>query len=263
MKSAVSVVGLVLVAVVSGAVAQEPLSSLRDRASFHPADKEISGPTLPSADNANGAGGLPVNSYTAAPPPPAPASPTVATPIPVVERPAYLTRLDREYEVGEDATTGGGAETGEPGLSGMLLRAAMWLCMICAAILVVAYLLRKVGRRTPLLAGQQYGEVLGRLYLTPRVCLHYVRSGDRVLLIGVAQNTAQLITEFDAETFLAGSGSGEASGAPSRRFLERLRANLAHETGETSDADDEIAALRGDIQRLRQHLQERARDARE
>jgi len=144
-----------------------------------------------------------------------------------------------------------------------VLQALMWLCLICAGILAGVYLLRKAGRRTPLLAGQQYGEVLGRLYLTPRVCLHYVRSGDRVLLIAVAQNTAQLITEFDAETFLAGSGPDGGLPAPSKRFLERLRANLASETESASGPDDEIAALRGDIQRLRQHLQERARDARD
>ncbi|HNT88740.1 MAG TPA: flagellar biosynthetic protein FliO, partial [Candidatus Hydrogenedentes bacterium] len=214
------------------ATAQTTPDAIRDRAAFGAANKEPLDLPTPEAAEGETTSAIPANTYAAAPPPPPPTTPP--PPPSPTPPPDYMTALQREYDGPAAAAPGEAPPRETPGFPRMLLTAIMWLCLVCAAIILVAYLLRKLGRRTPLLAGQQYGEVLGRLYLTPRVGLHYVRSGDRVLIIAVTRDTARLITEFDAEAFLREPGESAPRGASSGRFLERLRANLAQETAETS-----------------------------
>lgn len=206
----------------------------------------------------------PVNTYAreeaAAPavPAPEPSQPEVAS-----EAPSPLAALQREYETADTPGDSAAAPARDnASLGRLVLQAVMALGVVCASILILAYLVRKFGRRTPLLAGQEFGRVLGRVYLGPRISLHYVRSADRVLLLGVTQNSVSLLTEFDAETFLAPE-AGEATPREGG-FLARLHESVSREPEAPPAArgDDDIAALRGDIQRLREHLQERARETR-
>lgn len=195
------------------------------------------------------------NSYTKVMPAPSP------PPAPV---PPHLQALQRQYDVAGGAAGAEPAPAFEgPALGSLALRTVMWLGVICAAIILLSLLLRRAGRKTPLLAGQQFGSVLGRLYLTPRAALHFVRSGDRVIVIGVTPNAIALITEFDADAFLAPSDNTGAEGSPRHNFLSKLQSNLVSMERNEASEDDDIAALRGDIERLREHLQERAREKRD
>lgn len=185
---------------------------------------------------------------------------TLPPPEPV---PAHLQALQRQYDAPSEPAAPGAPAFEGPALGSLALRTAMWLAVICAAIILLSLILRKAGRKTPLLAGQQFGSVLGRLYLTPKAALHFVRSGDRVLVIGVTPNAVSLITEFDADTFLTPAGKRDTDRAAPHSFLSKFQANLVRMERDEAPEDDDIAALRGDIERLREHLQERAREGRD
>jgi flagellar biogenesis protein FliO len=145
-----------------------------------------------------------------------------------------------------------------------VIRGLFGLCVACAGVLLLGYLARKYGRKNPLLAGRHLGTVLGRVHLSPRASLHYVHSGNRVLVIGLTQNTIAPITEFDAADFDTQSEPGEKQGdanqAPDAVSFLQLLKNETEENSEATStlaADEELAALRGDLQRLRQYLQEK------
>ncbi|HPO14023.1 MAG TPA: flagellar biosynthetic protein FliO [Candidatus Hydrogenedentes bacterium] len=155
----------------------------------------------------------------------------------------------------------------EQGWNTYIPRTIMGLCIVCGIIILGGVLMKKYGRHTPLLAGQRLGVVLGKVYLTPKVSLHYVKSGGRVLVIGLTQNQVSLITEFEAGAFESALESEEV--APEKgakhpgNFMEQLRTQVKKETGVTGRADEDLAELRGDIQRLQRYLQESARESNE
>jgi flagellar biogenesis protein FliO len=151
------------------------------------------------------------------------------------------------------------ASAGE-GLRGTAMRAAMYLCVLCGLIILSGFLLKKYGKNTPLLAGMQLGTVLGKVHLGPRTALHYVKTGGRVLVIGVTQTSIALLTDFDAETFeTAAPPEKTRKGKPFADLLEQLRPE-AEQAAPAEPMDDELASLRGDVQRLRQYLRDSARE---
>jgi flagellar biogenesis protein FliO len=133
-------------------------------------------------------------------------------------------------------------------------------------ILLATYFLKRFGRRSPLLAGSTLAEVLGKVYLAPRVCLHFVRTGGRVLVIGVTQQAIAVVAEFDAEAFERATETNSEKPAleGAESFLAQLRATMQATTQAEPAAgeDAEIAALRKDVQRLQQYLEEGAPAAR-
>lgn len=143
-----------------------------------------------------------------------------------------------------------------------LLRAFGWLCVIIAAILLLFYAIRRWGAKTPLLAGQRLAEVIGRVHLSPKASVHFVRTAGRVLVLGVTQQEVSLLTELDAATFDA--HTADAVAAPrTRSFLEELQrdnarfdAPVAMPQKEKRIPDEEIDSLRQDLQRLQRYLAE-------
>ncbi|MDK1021745.1 MAG: hypothetical protein QGD90_08945, partial [Candidatus Hydrogenedentes bacterium] len=90
--------------------------------------------------------------------------------------------------------------------------------------------------------------------------------------VGVNGNAVSLVADFDASAFdNYGADHEEASEAAAPfnpdSFLSQLQASSQAmgprmETEETHvDDDDEIAALRGDIQRLQRYLREESRES--
>lgn len=154
------------------------------------------------------------------------------------------------------------------GLWHFLPRMLIGLCVVCGLILLTGYIVRRAGRHSPLLAGPRLGAVLGRVYLAPKVTLHYLKTGGRVLIVAVTPGAVSLVADFDAEQFEAASakeadaGPEEARGQ-STSFLEQLQASAGGKAAPSAEGDDELAALRGDIQRLQRFLQEGSRDSRE
>ena len=168
-----------------------------------------------------------------------------------------------------------------------ILKTFGWLCVIIAAILVLFYLTKRWGKNTPLLAGMGLGTVLGRVALSPRVFLYFVRAAGRVLVIGVTPNSISLISEFDAASFEEETKTKPepAEGAPKTKtetnapakeqtarsagFLSHLKASTRDLLNETTpkkeqaplrESDADIESLRKDILRLQEYLKDNLRE---
>lgn len=145
------------------------------------------------------------------------------------------------------------------------LRAFGALAVIVAVIILGGAIARKYLPKTPVLAGLRLGQVLGRVHLTPKASLYYVKTGGRVLVVGVTPAGIHLLTEFEGEAFDASlQAAPEPEPADPREgispnFLEYL--NAAQRPARPG-ADEDIANLRGEIQRLSEFLREASRDPR-
>lgn len=138
------------------------------------------------------------------------------------------------------------------------LRWIMSICLVVAGILVLGIGAKRLGSNTPLLAGSQFGKVLGRLYLERGVSLHFVRTGGRVLVVGVTSGAVSIVGEFDADTF---SGTDEESAdedGQNEDFMKQLEisAGKMSSRAEVYEVDDELASLRRDVERLQGYLRD-------
>jgi flagellar biogenesis protein FliO len=143
------------------------------------------------------------------------------------------------------------------------IRAFSALLVVLALILLLTYWVRRRGRRLPLFSGASLAGVMGRVYLEPRVCLHFVQTGGKVLVIGVTPSSISLLSAFDAESFASAlkkapeTASAEASG-----FVAHLEASMREakkRPAEPLAEDEEVAALRKDIERLQRYLDDGTR----
>jgi flagellar biogenesis protein FliO len=176
-----------------------------------------------------------------------------------------LADMDREGpqpggESGTDAGIGSGLID-----SRVVLQAIMALAIVLTLLLVLFALLRKFGNRIPALAGNELGQVLGRLYLERGSALYFVRVGPHVLVVGVTASAISHVAVLPAEDLVGGisapDSETEAGPFDPDRFLQHLRATSAAGTGSSGSAvsDSDVTRLRSDIQRLQQFLQEEAR----
>ncbi|MFM1919235.1 MAG: Flagellar biosynthesis protein FliO [Candidatus Hydrogenedentota bacterium] len=181
-----------------------------------------------------------------------------------IDMTAFQEAYDREVARTQAEETGApmpqDAPVRDTGIGTMALRSAAALLGICGAIILLGWAARRFGGKTPMLAGAGIAQVLGRTYLEPKVALHFVKTGGRVLVVGVTPQTIALISEFDAADFEASPAIAElpkpATGAAD--FLSRLKEQQAA-SATPPVADEDLEALRGDIQRLKQFLQESRR----
>jgi len=171
-----------------------------------------------------------------------------------------------------DEAPGPGGTAGEGASGGFddsflrdFLTAMGWLCALCACIILGGAMLRKYARRTPLLAGQRLGTVMGKVHLSPRHALHFVRTGSRILVLGVTQGTITLLTEFDAAAFEASLEEVEVKeeAVSPGGFLAQLRASAGGLQQSAPTPDEDLASLRSDIQRLHTFLQEGSRESKD
>ncbi len=158
--------------------------------------------------------------------------------------------------------------SGESAVSGpmrSLVQGIVALLLVLAVILGLYYALKRWGKGMPLLAGANLGKVLGRIYLDRGTSLHFVRVADRVLVVGVNNTTISTVAEFNAAAFEREAAS---EGAPAAAFnpdsflaeLQEHSRELKQAAGLPHAEEDEIAALRGDIQRLQRYLREENRE---
>lgn len=212
--------------------------------------------------------------------PPAPAEETPPAEPPEAEPPAaeepvpeWFKEAQESIGAAMDEGAGAAAETGAAAtgeetagprsLGENVVQSFVALLVVLALILICVYLLKRFGKRTPLLAGSSLGMVLGRIYLTPKASLHFIKVRNTVLVVGVTPAGMSSIARLDASLFEETSGKVAASAAPGEAgsFLAHLKSS--RQTGTPKDAeseDDEIAALRGDLARLQQYLQETSRE---
>ncbi|HUW61485.1 MAG TPA: flagellar biosynthetic protein FliO [Candidatus Bathyarchaeia archaeon] len=150
------------------------------------------------------------------------------------------------------------------------MRALFGLLAALALLFVLGYLAKRFGKNSPLFAGGDLAKLMGKVYLSPRASLHFVRTSGRILVLGVTPNAISTVAEFDADSFEPISAEAPASkpaaGSHSETepFLAQFKASLesiARATpSENPEHDDaEIAALREDVQRLQRYLQESVR----
>jgi len=177
------------------------------------------------------------------------------------------------------AGTGGGApepagRADTPGFVRNALRALGSLLLVLALIVGLTYLLKRYGRKSALFSGAALGKVLGKIHLAPRVSIHFVETGGKVLVLGVNSSTVSTLATFEALEFNAvleaaareAEPKGEAVPRRDENFLAELRSVMQdmegkpnpRQTGGFSASGDarELAALRGEVQRLQRRLQD-------
>lgn len=194
---------------------------------------------------------------------------------------AAKTELDKEIDKrqggGEAATPAGeGSQTGNAGSvrkgSGWspwksLAQVVAAFAVVLAMMILLNYLLGRFGKKVPILAGANLGAVIGRLYLSPKACLYFVRVKGKVLIVGVTPTSVSAVAELEASEFETApvSAALEAKGTPKAgpsspaadKFLAQLKTFMGTNPQKSgSREDDEIATLRGDIARLRRELKE-------
>ncbi len=143
-----------------------------------------------------------------------------------------------------------------------MLQAFSALAIVLALILFIFWGTRKLARKNALLGGHGVGEVIGRIYLSPRASVHFVRTGGRVLAIGVTPSQISLVAEFDSSDFPIRE-SGEALGLLKRKathFFQELReAGGVSEDDELVGAPDDLSTLKQDIARLQERIDDTTR----
>ncbi len=151
----------------------------------------------------------------------------------------------------------------EPELLDLAMRAIFGLGISVALILLSYAVVKKFGKHTPLLAGMHMAKVVGKLHLAPGVALHFVKAADKMLLIGVTKNNVSLVTSFDSDHFeeiITDKDKGKPAKESPNDFDDLLRAKKElYDAKEGDPADVEasqLAALRNDIERLQEYLQE-------
>ncbi len=149
-------------------------------------------------------------------------------------------------------------------------KGASAFCIVIALILLTYYVIGRYGRKTPLFAGANLGTLMGRLFLSPKACLYFIRVKDKVLIVGVTPTSISSVAEMDALAFdsdpaaaaVAQSAPNSVASPAGDKFLSQLKTFMrTNPPGpRTGREDDEIATLRGDIARLRRELQEGTRE---
>lgn len=138
------------------------------------------------------------------------------------------------------------------------------LCATLVLILLLFAALKRWGKRTPLLAGQQLARVLGRVGLSPQASLHFVQTNGEVLVIGVTQQNVSLLRTFDASDFERAVEVAPAektpapAGEPATSFLAQLKESRAA-MGAEATVDEDLDQLKGELQRLKQYFQDSTR----
>jgi flagellar biosynthetic protein FliO len=169
----------------------------------------------------------------------------------------------------DTGTATGGAEqqppagtdaTQAPSTGTSLMKSVAALCFVLALILAIYYVLNRYGKKSPLFAGTSLGTILGRVYLSPKAELHFVRVKDRVLVVGVTANEISRVAEFDAAMF----EESQPAEVPAHvdlpppqisTFAKELRAISAPEPTQLA-VSDEIASLRAELDKARQYFRE-------
>lgn len=212
---------------------------------------------------------------TALPEPEAPATTQAAESDPWMEQ---LRQLQAEEEAGAAAgndgeTAGadnenlGGQEDGERfELAPALLQGLAALFGTLALFLLLLAALKRWGRRSPLLAGNSLGEIIGRIALSPHASIHFIRVKNEVLVVGVTQQSVNLIRTMEAERFDAEEElemtPGATEGAEPIDFIAQLQASQSAmgQAAASGNMDEELDSLKGDLQRLKQYFQESTRE---
>lgn len=189
-----------------------------------------------------------------------------------------IEQVNRELGDGATDFTGGGEALGSPlGVEGertiveAFVRMIGGLSIVLFIILIIFYLIRRFGKNVPAFSGARLGQVIGQIHLSRDATLHYVRTGGRVLVIGVNSTGVNLVAEFGASTFDGGLDEVDVTGSFNPdAFIAELKNQTDSYSGgpdtgtpELSSGDDDMAILRSDIHRLQEYLREETRESKD
>ncbi|MBM3290635.1 MAG: FliO/MopB family protein [Candidatus Hydrogenedentes bacterium] len=216
--------------------------------------------------------------------PPGPAAPATEGPASAVSQPVWwgdLQRgLDQELDPSGAAGTqeAGAAPASQPeagdspwrSTSVSMAKAVAATCVVVALILVCYYVAGRFGKKNPLFAASSLGRILGRVHLSPRAELFFVRVKDRVLVVGVTATEISRVAEFDAALFddapqavaSANARAVEHASLPAQQpsaFAQELRAQTSPEPTTTA-VTAELAALKAELDKARQYFRETSGD---
>jgi flagellar biogenesis protein FliO len=137
-----------------------------------------------------------------------------------------------------------------------IMQAVAALFVVVAIILVLYYLMSRLGKKTPILAGASLGNVLGRIHLDPKTCLYFVRVKDRVLVVGVNPQSIATVAEMDAAQF-----EGKQAATTDKSAVETFRQILEEKSGAleppfaTTPEVADLAGLRDELEKVQQSLE--------
>jgi len=179
----------------------------------------------------------------------------------------------------ETSEGGGGAQPEDRSALRLFGQAAVALLVVLGMILLAYYLLNRFGSRTPLLAGAKLGTIMGRVALSPKAYLYFVRTADRVLVVGWTPTSINRVAEYDVADFREFLQSEEIAETPQPELGPTLRGDfretLSNQTlqermieldvASLDMNEDELAidmgSLRGEIEQLRAYVRESSHDA--
>lgn len=85
-----------------------------------------------------------------------------------------------------------------PGIAGIAFKLVLSLVLIIGMIYLSVFFLKKLNNRN-LINTSGYVEVVGKTYLTPKQSLFIVKLGSSYAILGVGENSVNLIKELSAE----------------------------------------------------------------
>ncbi|HIJ66290.1 MAG TPA: FliO/MopB family protein [Candidatus Hydrogenedentes bacterium] len=178
-----------------------------------------------------------------------------------------LDKLERESNAAGAAAPESGVQgTSRAGTYPYYAKALYGAFITFALLALFVYVMHRIRRRSPLLAGGGLAKVVGRFHLNPRASLHFVRVGDRVLILGITRENISLVSEMDAAAFDEAREETEDQTQPEKRpvdFLAHLRDNVRsinRDETDATDVQDELDSLRGEIRRLQRNLRDESRE---
>ena len=136
-----------------------------------------------------------------------------------------------------------------------------WPVVVCLGVIVLCILILRYFLRQPAVSApskvNSMGKLLGALPLNQNTSLYYVAAGDRVLVIGVGQQSIALIASFPSAEFSAlNLQNGEESCRQTTDAPDSPAISGNAIRNSESFKDTELAALRKDIQGLQRSIEE-------
>jgi flagellar biogenesis protein FliO len=127
----------------------------------------------------------------------------------------------------------------------MVARTGFWLGLVIALICGLVALARKVLPKSAAWGQSQTAELVGRTYLEPKRSVYLLKVGNRVLVVGSAENGLSSLGEITDRTevdYLTCLARGRLAVAPGRKsdFSRILGKRLARLVGLAKDSDEQL-----------------------
>jgi len=155
---------------------------------------------------------------------------------------------------------------GYAGLFSAIMRTIFSLAVVLGLLYVTLWFIRKVTGTVAGSSSQGAVRVVGRIYLSPKIVVYFLRLLDRLLVVGTSGGSISLLMTIEDEREIAliedalkglyGTGPGFS------RLFDKSMAKFqkALESREDSGFDDQLRTLNDQIGRLRGLARKRKRD---